>query len=173
MKDKAFTLIEMLVVVLIIGILAAIALPQYRKVIAKSRMTEALTNVRTLAAALERYYLINTSYTTNFENLDITMGEMIPTTNSYENSVIFHRSGNYLYWLSSYGSAGISYPAQGKLEFFIEYINPHSTNNHRNHLICSAYGTTETIYDEICKSLGGVYIGAGNANGLPKRWYKI
>ncbi len=72
-NKKGFTLIELLVVVLIIGILAAIALPQYFKAVEKSKASEALSILGTIAAANERYRLASPSavYTTNFENLDI------------------------------------------------------------------------------------------------------
>ena len=59
MKNKqGFTLIEMLVVVLIIGILAGIALPQYEMAVEKAKATEALMNMRTIIGAAERSILI-------------------------------------------------------------------------------------------------------------------
>lgn len=51
---KGFTLIEMLVVVLIMGILASVALPQYQKTIVRSRATEAIMTARSIIASQNR-----------------------------------------------------------------------------------------------------------------------
>ena len=53
-----FTLIELMVVVLIIGILASIALPSYGKVIEKSRTVEAISRLNAIYKAQIRYLLL-------------------------------------------------------------------------------------------------------------------
>ena len=79
MASAGFTLIELLVVVLIIGILSAVALPQYTKAVEKSRATEALTMIRAAIQAEEAYYLANGEYTDDMEALDIS----IPSTDNF------------------------------------------------------------------------------------------
>lgn len=56
MNRKGFTLLEMLIVVIIIGVLAAIAMPQYIGTLEKSRSSEALTNIGTIRTSLDRYW---------------------------------------------------------------------------------------------------------------------
>ncbi len=72
-KNNGFTLIELLVVVLIIGILSAIALPQYTKAVERARAAEAFTNLRALVQAEKVYKMANGTATRDLTLLDIQL----------------------------------------------------------------------------------------------------
>ncbi|MGQ5525011.1 type IV pilin protein [Chitinimonas sp. PSY-7] len=61
-SSSGFTLIELMIVVAIIGVLAAIAIPQYSNYIARSRKVAAQADLMKYAQALERYYTTNQTY---------------------------------------------------------------------------------------------------------------
>ncbi len=54
--QKGFTLVELMIVVAIIGILAAIAIPQFAKYRARAYNSAALSDMRNLKTDLEGYY---------------------------------------------------------------------------------------------------------------------
>jgi type IV pilus assembly protein PilA len=68
-SSKGFTLVEIMIVVVIIGLLAAMAIPAFQKVRQSSQDKAVLNNARQLSAAADQYYLENGVSTVASSNL--------------------------------------------------------------------------------------------------------
>jgi type IV pilus assembly protein PilA len=66
---KGFTLVEIMIVVVIIGLLAAMAIPAFQKVRQSSQDKAVLNNARQLSAASDQYFLENGCSTVASSNL--------------------------------------------------------------------------------------------------------
>lgn len=68
-RRRAFTLIELLIVVVIVGILASIAVPQYAATKGRAYTARLRSDLRNLAVAEEGYFYRYGQYTNNLANL--------------------------------------------------------------------------------------------------------
>ena len=69
-NTKGFTLIELLIVVVIIGILAAIAIPKFANTKEKAYVAAMKSDLRNLVTAEESYFADNVTYTTSTTNMN-------------------------------------------------------------------------------------------------------
>jgi type IV pilus assembly protein PilE len=73
-SDAGFSLIELMVTILIVGILAAIAVPSYSRYVLKSHRTDAKTALLDLASLEERFFSLNNAYTNDPTQLGYPAG---------------------------------------------------------------------------------------------------
>jgi type IV pilus assembly protein PilE len=83
MKQRGFTLMELMIVVAIVGILASIAIPSYQESVRKSRRAEARAQLLEVAQYMQRFYSQNDSFATSKDGTAVSIPgdlEMVPRT---------------------------------------------------------------------------------------------
>ena len=85
MHKKGFTLIELLIVVVIIGILAAIAIPKFANTKSKAYVTAMKSDLRNLVSSQESFFSDSAKYTTSLTALNFkqSSGVNAPTITTY------------------------------------------------------------------------------------------
>lgn len=72
---RGVTLMELMIVVVVIGILTAIAYPSYRQYAAKAKRNEAKAALLQIATLQERHYLQNATYTADMTKLGFPVSD--------------------------------------------------------------------------------------------------
>ena len=78
-RFHGFSLMEVMIVVVIIGILAALANPNLEKYLKRARQTEAKTNLSAIYTAQKIYYTLHQSYAEDIKKLDLSLAQGLYT----------------------------------------------------------------------------------------------
>ena len=90
-KQNGFTLIELMVVVAVIGVLSAIAIPQYQNYVARAQVAEGFSLVSSGKMAVAEYYNENGSFPT--DNATARLGAANTIIGKYVGSVTVGNAG--------------------------------------------------------------------------------
>ena len=141
---KGFTLIELLTVVVIVGILTGVALPQYQKAVERSRAAEAISIGRTIIAAQNRALDLSPNANVGKRSaLDVILSGGVWDPNTRDSNV--YKTEQFTYTLSSNGVTAIRLGNKYTLTFY---------NNKTN--------TQDSCSGEICPTMGGMGFDIGS-----------
>ncbi|MGN1057957.1 MAG: type IV pilin protein [Candidatus Avelusimicrobium sp.] len=144
-KNAGFTLIELLVVVLIIGILSAVALPQYQAAVEKARVARMLPLFKNIQLAREAYKLANGTLPVDLGLLDIEVNYKSKTETASSISYMVD-GGSFSLWVTSnliVFSAGRGYT--------IDYYGPLSNPGYSG--LCYPH-KSGGVAERVCQAMG-------------------
>ena len=159
MKTKqGFTLIELLVVVLIIGILSAIALPQYQKAVMKARFATMKNIAHSLLNAQELYYLANDEYATSMADLGVCEPD------SQNENKCAYSWGACTLQLGDYDSI-VCYNTLYQMGYQLYYQHSQKQNL-QNKRYCYSSSASLTLQQQVCKAETGAQSALSGAPGF-------
>ena len=116
-SENAFTLVELIIVIVLIGILASIALVRYGPTIEASRRVEAFSVLAEITAAEKRYLMDNDAYTGTITDLDTFNTD--PSNTSNQSSNFDYSIGVDANLADGDSSFGLAISAHGGINYYM------------------------------------------------------
>ncbi|ELB2038489.1 type IV pilin protein [Vibrio parahaemolyticus] len=128
-KQQGFTLIELMIVVAIIGVLSAVAIPAYKDYVAKSAVTSAVGTLKSLLTNADLYTQNNTTATSDLGDIggNATMNALGNITASIEGAGAASNARSTLKFVFNTGNA-----AAGDIEYARTPNTPWGCTNNTN-----------------------------------------
>ena len=131
--QAGFTLIEVMIVVAIIGILAAIAIPNYSAYVQRGKLTEASSGLADFRTKLEQYYLDNRTYGA----VGAACTKTYPDNKYFTISCTVDAASDSKYVAKAVNKADVGLGAASDFEYTINEANVKAT--------AKAYGNTPAV----------------------------
>ena len=150
---KAFTLIELLMIILIVAILVAIVLPQYQTAVDQGRWSSLVITSRSLSDAQDIYFLTTGSYSDSPAQLSVEI------TGTVSDNTITTQDG--VYTLQNNYTQNSIEGQHNKLPNNLLVLYLPASSEFAGNLHCEAtIGNTRA--NSLCITLGGIVIGEHN-----------
>lgn len=153
-----FTLIELLVVVLIIGILSAVALPQYETAVLKSHYTQLQTVASAYKTAADAYYMANGEYPQYWDDMDLTPPAGCTAEKEKDNSYLYCNPKNTILDLYNSSEKNLVAFYRPNKQTKVAYVQWLDVSAHPGRRECWAV-TSDQQAQKFCKSLNGTLLG--------------
>ena len=152
---KGFSLIETLVVVLIIGILTAVALPEYRRAVRKAEMARYITAVNALYSAMQVHLETYKTYAEDPDDLDISLSYATCGKKTETWGKFYECKGEVRYGVFNNGSNAQAGDPKMRYTKVLKDYKDNGVNFKAGEIVCFFKRESGmTLEEKICKSLG-------------------
>ena len=138
-NKKGFTLVELLTVMFVVGAIAAVALPSYKRAVEKSRAAQGLATLESIAKAQMNHNVLRGTFSPTFNNLPLELRDSDSNlvTGSEFNDNYFQ------FTLSDTDSIAVAKRQNGEYELSVDYVTGRLYCSPATNSVCMRFGLEE------------------------------